>query len=164
MPEIEKEEEKLENLERFYQSVLERLQEVVRREELTVFSYVTVRDMMNKVVQNLARKYEKIKEGIGGLMGGQVLDFEAKRIRDGARREGRKEGRIKTLIALVCKKSRKGNSPEEIADMLEEDETLIRKIYEAARKYAPDYDEDKIYSDLYEPSVMMVREESKYKV
>ncbi|MBO5070511.1 MAG: hypothetical protein J6C37_09140 [Roseburia sp.] len=38
----------------------------------------------------------------------------------------------------------------EIASMLEEEETVIQKICDAAKKYAPDYDAKKIYADMKE--------------
>ena len=54
--------------------------------------------------------------------------------------EGRQEGRQYQLISLVLKKN---CGVSEIADMLEEDEDIIQRIYDAAQKYAPDYDETK---------------------
>jgi hypothetical protein len=57
--------------------------------------------------------------------------------------EGRQEGRQYQLISLVLKKSKKNCGVSEIADMLEEDEDIIQRIYDAAQKYAPDYDETK---------------------
>lgn len=47
----------------------------------------------------------------------------------------------------VCKKYQKGLKAEEVADMLEEDVGLIRKLYELAEKYAPDFDYDAMYED-----------------
>lgn len=49
--------------------------------------------MSNIVIESLAVKYEKIKKGIGGIMGGKVLDYEAKTIFRSGREEGRQEGR-----------------------------------------------------------------------
>ena len=36
--------------------------------------------MVEKVVINLAKKYENVKEGVKSVMGGQVLEYEAKMI------------------------------------------------------------------------------------
>ena len=139
---------------------------------ISYFSYLAIRDMTNKVAGNLAGKYDKVKKGLGDLMGGQVLDFEAKRIRDEGRREGKLEGIQSgrnelltemrySLISKVCRKVKKGNNkPDEIADMLEEDEEKVEEIYNVAKKYAPDYDKDKIYNELY--PAMMVQESTKY--
>ena len=60
----------------------------------------------------------------------------------------REEGQEKKLIEQVCKKLRKDKSPELIAEELEEEEFTIKEICEKAKKYAPEYDIDKIYEDL----------------
>lgn len=57
------------------------------------------------------------------------------------REDGIKEGRLEKLVSQVFKKLRKNYDVCEIADMLEEDEHVIRQICDAAKKYAPDYDE-----------------------
>lgn len=74
--------------------------------------------------------------------------------RQEAREEGRKAGITagmtagarKKLIAQTCIKLRKGQSPEQIAEMLEEDLTVIHGICEVAVVYAPDYEEEKVLS------------------
>ena len=66
--------------------------------------------------------------------------------------QGREEERgefEKRLIMKICRKLIKGKSLEEIADDLEEDVGDIEHIYNAALKYAPDYDADKIYDEIY---------------
>ncbi|WP_408072047.1 Rpn family recombination-promoting nuclease/putative transposase [Butyrivibrio sp. JL13D10] len=73
--------------------------------------------------------------------------------REEGRVEGKEEGRERHLIAQVCKKIRKGQNIETIADALEEDEEHIRKIVNAAEKYAPDYDVEKILTELSSASV-----------
>ena len=49
--------------------------------------------MSEKVLSSIARNYENIRKGVEAVMGGQVLDYEAKRILNEGRNEGRKEGR-----------------------------------------------------------------------
>ena len=53
------------------------------------------------------------------------------------------------MISQVCKKMVKGKSPETIAEELEEDKETIDRIYAVAGKYAPEYDVDKIYQEIY---------------
>ena len=60
----------------------------------------------------------------------------------------RKESREGLLIELICKKLKKGKSVPQIADELEEDEAAIQAIVNAAEKYAPDYDVEKIVKDV----------------
>ena len=54
------------------------------------------------------------------------------------------------LIGLVMRKIEKGCTPEQTADMLEEDPTLIRHIYDAVEQTAPEHDMEKIYDLLVE--------------
>ncbi|MBP3604695.1 MAG: Rpn family recombination-promoting nuclease/putative transposase [Lachnospiraceae bacterium] len=56
----------------------------------------------------------------------------------------RKEGERNKLIALVCKKLRKGLSVMQIAEMLEEDLSVVQDIYEVALSYAPNYEEEEV--------------------
>lgn len=61
---------------------------------------------------------------------------------------GRSEGEKRALIRMVCRKMAKGKIVSEIAEDLEEDISEIDRIYQAALKYAPDYNIDKIYEVL----------------
>lgn len=58
------------------------------------------------------------------------------------------KGEILLLIKLACRKLVKGKSPEEAAEELEESVETIRKIYQAAEEFAPDYDNVQIYHRL----------------
>ena len=62
--------------------------------------------------------------------------------------EGREEGREDHLIRQICRKLRKGKDVEQIADELEEDEIRIKIICDAAEKYGPDYDENKVIESV----------------
>ena len=61
--------------------------------EIDEFYKKTIMDMSERVLKNLAAKYVDIVRGVGSVMGGQVLDYEAKRILNEGRREGHEEGR-----------------------------------------------------------------------
>lgn len=66
-------------------------------------------------------------------------------------KKGREEGEVGLLIRTICKKIRKGNTIPEIADMLELDEDMVRKICGIVMDFAPEYEEEKIlkaYLDL----------------
>lgn len=58
---------------------------------------------------------------------------------------GISNGEKKKLVSLVCKKLKKGCSPEEIANILEEDINVIQKICEAAEKCEPKYEAEKAW-------------------
>jgi len=65
-------------------------------------------------------------------------------------KEGIKEGELRLLIKMVCKKMEKGKDIVCILAELEEQDTLIREIYDIAQNFAPLYDEEKIYCSLIE--------------
>ena len=71
-------------------------------------------------------------------------------------REGREEGlrtginygELQNLVRMVLKKMRKDVSCEITAELFEEPVEKIRKIYEVAEKYAPEYDIESICREL----------------
>ena len=61
-------------------------------------------------------------------MGGKILDYEAKDILNKGRAEGRAEGDKERLLRQVKIKLDKGRSTSQIAEELEEDESVIQEI------------------------------------
>ncbi|WP_022760882.1 hypothetical protein [Butyrivibrio sp. AD3002] len=62
--------------------------------------------------------------------------------------EGVKQGTDRHLIDQICKKLSKGKDTAIIADEVEEDISVVEKICDVAKEYAPDYDVDSIYNAL----------------
>lgn len=68
--------------------------------------------MSNKVLEHIAIKYNSVKEGVKAVMGGKVLEYEAKTIKREGIREGIKEGieqgedRLSRLIAKLMENNR----------------------------------------------------------
>lgn len=62
--------------------------------------------------------------------------------------EGREEGLIKQLVMQVVKKLNKNKPVDIIADELEEETEVIRRICLAAEACAPEYDVDEICARL----------------
>ena len=58
-------------------------------------------------------------------------------------------GMEQKLIEQICRKIRKGKEISVIAEELEEEESVVRRIYEAALHVAPDYDKEQVYEILY---------------
>ena len=77
-------------------------------------------------------------------MGGTVYETESERLRRVGREEGMEQGDELCLIRMVCRKLKKGKSVEQIAEELEEEEARIQVLCDAARDFAPEYDERKI--------------------
>ena len=61
------------------------------------FASISYIDMSKKVIENLAVKYTNVTKGVTSVMGGKVLEYEAKTIL----REGIQEGEKIILISLV---------------------------------------------------------------
>ena len=80
------------------------------------------------------------------------LDFTWERreelIRTEERAEGQAKGQMCKLISLVVKKMKKNYPVEQIANELEEEEAVIRKICKVAEQFAPEYDVEQIYKAL----------------
>lgn len=94
---------KLEQLKKTYVDIRERLEHNVEEGKLRAITFEAIRDLANKVIQNLAKNHEKVREGIGEIMGGKVLDLEVFRIRDEGRKEGKEERDqelIKNMLSL----------------------------------------------------------------
>jgi len=102
---IDKDEEKIKNLSALYCDIARRLDELVESGEINEYINKTIRDMAEKVVSNLASKHENVVKEVTNVMGGQVLDYEAKRILNLGRSEGiiegAKKGTYETLMGLV---------------------------------------------------------------
>ena len=78
-----------------------------------------------------------------------TFDRQIELEREDAKREGIEQGigqgEVIKLITQTCKKKRKGIPPREAAEMLEEDETVVYRIYQIADECATDSDVDAIY-------------------
>ena len=61
---------------------------------------------------------------------------------------GEAAGALRKLISMVCKKMRKNNTIEQIAEDLEEEISVIEPICKAAEEFAPDYDCESVYERM----------------
>ena len=89
--------EKLKGLERSYQDIYDRLEHLSETGEMLAVTKGTIRELSNKVVQNIAERYENVRKGMGEVMGGKVLSLDVIKSFD----EGRQEGRQEELYSLV---------------------------------------------------------------
>ena len=72
--------EKLELLKNEYEYIKNKLEDLCKEYKIDAYTRCTISEMSGKVVTNLARKYENVKEGVKAVMGGQILEYEAKTI------------------------------------------------------------------------------------
>jgi len=64
--------------------------------------------------------------------------------------QGMARGEELKLIQLICRKLAKNNDAKSIAELLEEDLSVVATVCEVAKAFAPEYDCDKIYQKLHE--------------
>ena len=84
---------------------------------------------------------------VEGMLDTEYNEAEVKEL---FKAEGREEGRDKTIITQICKKLIKGMCVADIAEAIEEPEDKVSKICEIASKYLPNYDVQKIMTELSE--------------
>ena len=88
------------------------LEELLHQGAISEYTRCTIIDMSNKVLEHIAAKYNSVKEGVKAVMGGKVLEYEAKTIKREGIREGRREGieqgenRLSLLIAKLMESNR----------------------------------------------------------
>ncbi len=100
--EYNQDESKLEKLKGEYEEIRSRLEDLLKDHEISEYTKCTIIDMSGKVLEHIAGKYEAVRRGVKSVMGGKVLEYEAKTILREGRLEGRKEGRLEMLFDLVC--------------------------------------------------------------
>ena len=73
--------------------MVEQLDKLVDLGEIDEYTRQCIMDMTKKIVEYVTEKYENIKEGIGEVMGGKILNYEAKDIYNAGKSEGIQLGR-----------------------------------------------------------------------
>ena len=128
--EYESDEKRLTELTHVYEGIVEKLDTYAMERRIDEYTKRTIIDMSKKVLEHLTKKYSNIKERVGAIMGGKILDYEAKDILNAGRAEGLTLGKKEKLREQVSKKIQRGDSVEKIADDLLEDVETIRQIVE----------------------------------
>ena len=73
-------EEKKNELIQEYAQIRYRLEALARQGQISEYMKCTILDMSNRVLEQIARNYDNVREGVRGIMVGQVLEYEAKTI------------------------------------------------------------------------------------
>lgn len=96
-----------------YQNIMNTLEELVKENVIDEYTKCTIVDMSKKVLEHIAQKYEAVKEGVRSVMGGKVLEYEAKTIKNEGKREMLFDLVRDNLLSLQEAISRAG-LPEEV--------------------------------------------------
>ena len=100
--ELDKDDQKRNELIATFNSIIERLDKMVPNEQdgesqskdalIDTYAVKSIIEYTKQVTSNLTKKYPNVRKGVMSAMGGRILDYEAKRIKDAAWNEGRIEG------------------------------------------------------------------------
>ena len=63
------------------------------------------------------------------------------------------EGRRQQMISVIMHQIERGKSTSQIAELFDLDVAEVQRVYDVGKKYAPDYDVDAIYKELYSQEV-----------
>ena len=96
-PEYNDNEQKLEELKGEYHEILKRLDELERQKVIGAFDKRTIIELSNDVIREIAQKYENVQKGVGDIMGGALLETEARTILNRGKDEAKKETAIRML-------------------------------------------------------------------
>ncbi len=141
-PKYNEDEALLQGLVNEFKEICVKMEELTQQGKMTELENRIIVELSKKVVDNIARKYERIKKGVDGIMGGKVIETEAKKMynrgisegillgEENGRSEGRNEGEQKKLKDQIKKKLAKGKAIAQIADEIEETEEKVLELIE----------------------------------
>lgn len=101
LPECNSNEAKLAELTEEYRKIRLKLDELQIAGVISEFSKGAICAMVNHVLALIAQKYENVREGVTEVMGGKVLEYEAKTILNEGRAEGRNEGKTEMVLEML---------------------------------------------------------------
>ena len=130
--EYEKDRVKLRALQEEYERIKNTLEELLNRGAISEYTKCTIIDMSNKVLEHIAIKYDSVKEGVKAIMGGKILEYEAKTIKNEGIGLGLEQGLDQGIAGTVSILKNLGVPPQTILINIQEQYQLTP---EAARKY-----------------------------
>lgn len=80
LEEHNRDEEKLNCLKAEFEHIKNRLEDLLEHREIEEYTKCMILDMSGRMLEHLAQRYDRVKEGVKAVMGGRVLEHEAKTI------------------------------------------------------------------------------------
>lgn len=128
-PSYEAEPHRLETLKNEYRKMIERLDRVVQEGDLSDFDRSTLLETAKDVINEIAKKYQNVVKGMDDVMGGALLETNARKIKNEGRVEGFAEKGIKIFLNLLST-----GIPESEAQRLAEiDDELVEKALKSRK-------------------------------
>ena len=100
--------------------------------EISEYVKCTITDMSEKVLEHIAAKYNTVRKWVKAIMGGKVLEYEAKTIKREGIAEGRAAEREKGIRDTVSILKKPGIPQQTILDQISEPFHLSS---ESSKKY-----------------------------
>ena len=126
---------KLTELLTVYEQIVIKLNKCVKKHKLTEYAKHTIIDMSKKILEQIAAKYSNVKKEVGDLMGGKILNYEAKDILNAGRAEGMATGRVTECIEnILAVLSMLGDVSEKLREtiLMEQDLTVLKGWFKTA--------------------------------
>lgn len=130
--EYERDGEKLEELKGEYNRIKDELEKLQEEGGISEYIKCTIIDMSNKVLEHIAQKHESVRKGVKSVMGGKILEYEAKTIRNEGLEKGREEGLEKGIKGTVSVLKELGVPMQTIREKIQEKYNLSP---ESCKKY-----------------------------
>ncbi len=96
-PEYNSNEQKLAELKAEYQKILEKLDGLEQQGVIGAFDKRTIIELSEDVIKEIAQKYENVQKGVGDIMGGALIETEARTILNQGISETKKQTALKLL-------------------------------------------------------------------
>ena len=115
--------------------IMEKLEQMALAGEISEYEKCTLVDMSRTIVEKITAKYENVRKEVTSIMGGKVLEYEAKTIlQSGIRQgkiegkiEGRFEGKIASIMELL---EEYGTVPDGLRTCIQEEKDMeVLKLY-----------------------------------
>lgn len=94
-------ERELEKLKQEYQEIVSGLDELERREVIGAFDRRTIIEISGDVLREITKKYENVQKGVGEIMGGALLETEARTILNQGKSQGKNEANRATALRML---------------------------------------------------------------
>lgn len=127
------------------------------KELISLLQYMKDTRLDNPNIETEDERLIKLNEIVSEVKESEEWEAVQMNILEVGIQKGLEQGEQKKLVSLVCKKMAKGYTVDEIADMLEEEPSVIQTIYDIAKPYQPDYDIEQIYRNL-------IADKNKYRI
>lgn len=96
-PDYNSSRQRLENLKSEYREILDRLNGLEEQGIIGAFDKRTIIELSSDVIKGITQKYENVKKGVGDIMGGALIETEARRLKNEAEKEAAKKTALRLL-------------------------------------------------------------------